>query len=690
MNYLQESEQQVFLDLLQSGLKGKITGQITYKSNSGHSLELELSISPIPADIQNGVCILFSDITHLKQQEKELLLFNRRLDQKIIEKTNELTKTNQELKALHIVSMSMMEDAVEARTALEITNANLQKEIIERKLAEVKLREEKERIRTILDQVGDPIFVKDNDHRIILANRAFFDIFCMDEKSVIGYTLAEAVPENERHHFHKVDRSVLDSGITDVREEELTVNDLTRTIITRKIRYIDESGNSFLVGSIHDITDRKKMEDELNASESKFRQTFDLSPVGIVMVGLDKRFIRTNKAFSAFMGYDSEELIGKSISEVTHPDDIQIGMSDMGAIIKAEIVTSQIQKRYLTKDGQIVCGETMISLVRDSSGNPQYFLAIIQDITERKQAEEALQNSELKFSVAFKTSPYAITITNPENGQFIEVNDAFYTMTGFTPDETYKNSSVGMSIWVDGQDRVNVVNSLLVGDKVVGQEFRFKVKNGEIITALFSAHLISIKNKTYILSSINDITDRKRIEEALRDSEIKFRETVTYLDEGYYSVTLDGILLDHNKAFNQILGFDTVIDLRGSKLPDFWQNPTERSDYLKAFAVNGLITNYPINAKKQSGVKITVLASAHLIYDNNNKPLRIEGVFLDMTERIQAEEKIKNQVDELKRFNNTMVDRELKMIQLKEEINSYCKKLNLVEKYSIPEDFKRK
>jgi PAS domain S-box-containing protein len=310
-------------------------------------------------------------------------------------------------------------------------------DITERKQAELKLREEKERIRTILDQVGDPIFVKDNDHRVILANRAFYDIFCMDEKSVIGYTLAEAVPENERHLFLWVDRSVLDTGITDVREEELTVNDVTKTIITRKIRYIDESGNRFLVGSIHDITDRKKMEDELNASENKFRQTFDLSPVGIVMVGLDKRFIRTNKAFSASMGYEAEELIGKTISEVTHPDDIQIGMSDMSAILKAEIVTSQIQKRYLTKDGQIVWGETMISLVRDSSGNPQYFLAIIQDITERKKAEESVSiqkrigeifltvpheemfSEVLKMVLQFLQSPFGVFGYIDENGSLV-------------------------------------------------------------------------------------------------------------------------------------------------------------------------------------------------------------------------------------------------------------------------------
>lgn len=265
-------------------------------------------------------------------------------------------------------------------------------DITERKLAETKLSEEKERISTILDQVGDPIFVKDNDHRIILANQAFYDIFCMEEKSVIGYTLAEAVPESERHQFLKVDREVLDTGITDVREEELTVNDFTRTIITRKIRFIDESGNRFLVGSIHDITDRKKMENELHESETQFRQTFEYSPLGIVMVGLDKRFIHCNDPFAQLLGYSVEELIGKSIIDITYPDDQLLGMNEMIAIAQGELKISQIQKRYLRKDGKILLGDVTISLVSDNEGNPRYFLAIIQDITQRKLAEEKIKS----------------------------------------------------------------------------------------------------------------------------------------------------------------------------------------------------------------------------------------------------------------------------------------------------------
>lgn len=147
-------------------------------------------------------------------------------------------------------------------------------DITERKRAERILRDEKERVITILDLVGDPIFVKDNDHRITLANNAFYDIFSLDKSksSVIGKTLVEAVPENERQAFLKVDRAVIDTGGTDQREEVLTVKGLTRTIITRKTRFIDQSGDKFLVGSIHDITESKRAEAVIQKTSSELAE----------------------------------------------------------------------------------------------------------------------------------------------------------------------------------------------------------------------------------------------------------------------------------------------------------------------------------------------------------------------------------------------------------------------------------
>ncbi len=149
------------------------------------------------------------------------------------------------------------------------------------------------------------------------------------------------------------------------------------------------------------------------------------------------------------------------------------------------------------------------------------------------------------------------------------------------------------------------------------------------------------------LSTARDITELKRAEDALRESERKFRETIVTLDEGYYSVTLDGKLLEHNQAFNRILGFDISQDLKGTHMPDFWQNPEDRLEYVRILTAMSAISNYQINAKTHQGENITVLASAHLVKGENNQPRWIEGTFMDISQRMRAEKEIKQLNEEL-------------------------------------------
>lgn len=141
------------------------------------------------------------------------------------------------------------------------------------------------------------------------------------------------------------------------------------------------------IGTIMDNTQRKLAEFTLQETEAKFRQTFELSPVGVVMAGLDKRFIHCNNAFANSLGYQIDELVGKSIADVTYYEDSQIGMEEMMSIIKRELDISHVQKRYVRKDGHIVWGDVSISLISDSKGSPQYFLSIVQDITKKRESE---------------------------------------------------------------------------------------------------------------------------------------------------------------------------------------------------------------------------------------------------------------------------------------------------------------
>ena len=143
------------------------------------------------------------------------------------------------------------------------------------------------------------------------------------------------------------------------------------------------------------------------------------------------------------------------------------------------------------------------------------------ELIQRIQTEEDLRQSEEKFARAFQTSPYAIAISRMEDDKFIEINDAFASLTGFSREEVMATSSIGLTLWVNEKDREEVVSILRQGMPIVGKEFLFRKKNGEIFTGLFSARPIKYTHEPCLLSSIDDISKRKQAEWALKE---RFKE----------------------------------------------------------------------------------------------------------------------------------------------------------------------
>ena len=151
----------------------------------------------------------------------------------------------------------------------------------------------------------------------------------------------------------------------------------------------DEVGRlTNFVGVQNDITERRRIEEVLRESEERFRATFEHAAVGAAQVGIDGRWLRVNQRLCEIVGYSQEELLGKTFQDITHADDLQEDLGRMQRMLAGELETYTIEKRYLKKDGSEVWVNLTVSLVRDPSGEPGYFIALIEDISERKKTEE--------------------------------------------------------------------------------------------------------------------------------------------------------------------------------------------------------------------------------------------------------------------------------------------------------------
>ncbi|MEI6389016.1 MAG: response regulator, partial [Spirochaetota bacterium] len=143
-------------------------------------------------------------------------------------------------------------------------------------------------------------------------------------------------------------------------------------------------------------------------------------------------------------------------------------------------------------------------------------LSLLSILEDEKNSRNRLHESEEKYSIAFRSSPYAITITSIKDGSFVEVNDAFQAISGFTREEALADPSVSLGLWADAKDRESVASRIRAGVEISGMEFRFRKKDGEIMTGQLSAQAIQIGGEPFIISSINDITDRKRAEAEIK------------------------------------------------------------------------------------------------------------------------------------------------------------------------------
>lgn len=265
----------------------------------------------------------------------------------------------------------------------------------------------------------------------------------------------------------------------------------------------------------------------------------------------------------------------------------------------------------------------------------------------QSKTEIALKESEQRYRTIMMSVGDGVIATDSA-GRVEMMNPVAEELTGWKQEEAQGNSLEKIFQIINEETRQiveNPVRRVMREGIVVGlaNHSMLIAKNGTEYPIADSG--APIRNEegdiTGMVLVFRDQTQERTSQKALQESERKFRETVTHLDEGYYSVTFEGLLLDHNQAFNRILGYDIAKDLKGIKLPDFWQNSDERKVYLHELMTRGFIRNYLINAKTIGGEKVVVMANSHLIKDEKGGLIRIEGTYNDFTDRKRAEEEIR-------------------------------------------------
>ncbi|MCP4687461.1 MAG: PAS domain S-box protein [Desulfobacterales bacterium] len=259
---------------------------------------------------------------------------------------------------------------------------------------------------------------------------------------------------------------------------------------------------------------------------------------------------------------------------------------------------------------------------------------------ERKRAEDALRESEEKFSTIFRVSPNAFALASIEDGKLFDVNKSFAKMYGYTVEEIQGKTSLELNLWPSEEDRERVIGKLLEKGKLENEETRYRVKEGKIIDAQVSAALLTVGDAPALLAEIIDITERKRAEEALRESEEKYRLITESSIMGIFSMDVLGNYVFSNSAHAEMLGRTREEIIGKNYLDSIGERAHEEGRVFYNTILSGESVMGEIEARRKDGAEFPVSFTA-TPFTRDGEIIGITGVTRDITERRRAEEALK-------------------------------------------------
>ena len=515
-------------------------------------------------------------------------------------------------------------------------------DITDGRQAEDDLRHATALLRAIGTCSPDPIYAKDTEGRLLFVNPAALAVIGRTAEEVIGRTEAEWHPDPARFASVQAnERHVIETGRAEVVEETFDpTGSGGRVFRSAKAPLRLEDGTVLGVVAVSsDITQTKATETALRESEERFRAIFEQAAVGMALDRLDGTWIRVNDHLCTMLGYRRDELLALNFRDVTHPDDLAGNLASFQRLVDGKDTIFTIQKRYVRKDGSHLWGNLTVSLVRDPAGTPQYLIAVIEDISQRKLAETALRESETRFRKLFEGAPLPGYLIDPADASIVDCNDAAAAMLGYDRD-TLRGMHV-QDIDTFASKRGLVSREPALTGRSIQFETRNRTRSGELLDVIIAAVPVDIGERRLSHITVVDITERKR-------AEARFRATFDQAAVGIAHVALNGRFLRVNGTISAALGYRRE-ELLGLAVQDL-VTPEQRAEVLaqlRSIAL-GEISTYSADRRyiAADGRVLEVAATVSMV-DDGAEPPYLLVVAQDIGDRKRAEADLRRLTEDL-------------------------------------------
>jgi PAS domain S-box-containing protein len=522
-------------------------------------------------------------------------------------------------------------------------------DITKRKHAEEQLQKNENRFRALVRNSSDIIYVLDS--------QGIIQYVSPNVQQILGYY--EDISPDDRlrvmDFVHPDDVAAAAAMLAALKENpdktmafEVRIRDINKSYKWMEVwgkNLLDDPAVLGIVLNVRNITGRKQAEEELKESEEQYRTIVELSPLGIVTTDIKGVVNSCNTAFLTLTGFEKGDIVDRHFTRTPI-----VRMRDIPRFLK--MFSSAVRKKkqfsseftWVHKDGSTRIGEASINPMR-KKGNLTGIQAIVRDITEKKQSEEQLRESEQKYRNIVELSPFGI-ITVDMKGVITSCNTAFSRLTGFDKKDIVGKhfTQVPTGRARDIPHYFHIFGTLLMGKIPKPFEFKWQHKDGSTrLGEVYFSRMKKGRKTTGIQVLLQDITERKKTEEKLRHSEEKYRTLVENLHVGVYRATAGkhGSFIDVNQEFVQMLGYKDKEELMKLPISDMYVNLGDREKFSKKISSRGFVKNEELHLKRKDGTPVIISDTATTVYDTDGTILYFDGISEDVTERKRVEEELK-------------------------------------------------
>lgn len=382
-------------------------------------------------------------------------------------------------------------------------------DITERKKTEEALKESEERYRLIVETTNEGVWAGSPDGKTIFINQRMADMLGYRKEDIMGHTGLEFMDKRQDVQVHENRRLLKNKNSVQFECKFRRKDGTTLWTMANTAPILDSDGKHIANIAMHtDITERKVAEEALKRQA----QLIDLSPDAIIVRQENGKITFWSNGAQNLYGYSREEAVGR----ISH-DLLQTVFPSSLPLIEQEVKTKGSWKGELihrTKTGTEVVVQSR--WLTEKTGQTLSILESNIDISEQKNAEQALRESQERFSVAFNASPIPLVVTRWSDGQYVFVNQTFLRLFEYKMEEVIGHTSLELNIYVIPEGRSDFLKLVNKG-QVNSLEMAFRTKNGKILDTLVSTEKITLEKKDHIVTSLVDITDRKKQQKKTED-----------------------------------------------------------------------------------------------------------------------------------------------------------------------------